>query len=77
MATLAMAWALSVLLRRSLLNGGSENWALLAVGLAVFARSMTEASLFSAFIRLDMILWTGALIIGTSALRNPQSSAIK
>ena len=72
LAALAMAWALSVLLRRSLLDGGSENWALLAVGLAVFARSMTEATLFVAFIRLDMILWVGALIVGTSTLHGPR-----
>lgn len=67
LAAASMAWALVILTQRSFTRGGPENWALLAVGLAVFARSMTEGSLFSAFIRLDMILWTGALISTTAS----------
>lgn len=68
LAALSMAWALSVLIRRAFGTGGSANWVLLAVGLAVFSRSMTESALFGAFSKLDMILWTGALILGTSTI---------
>ncbi|MEM9257787.1 MAG: O-antigen ligase family protein [Pseudomonadota bacterium] len=63
LAAIATLWALGVLLWRAVSIGNPLNWALLAVGLAVFARTMTEAALFSAFVKLDMILWTGALIL--------------
>ena len=42
--------------------GGSENWALLAIAIAIMIRTMTESDLFNQFNMLHMLFWSGALI---------------
>ncbi len=73
LSALAMIWALSVLTWRALTNGGPQLWALLAIALAVFTRTMTEADLFKQFVMLQMVLWTGALIASGLGSRPKQN----
>lgn len=62
LAASAVGWALGVLIRRAFMIGGSENWALLAIAIAIMIRTMTESDLFNQFNMLHMLFWSGALI---------------
>lgn len=66
LAAVAMIWAIFMLIMGCLRLGGADSWVLLAIAGAVLARTMTEADLFSQFVMLHMILWTGALIMARS-----------
>lgn len=61
LAAAAVIWAFGVLIRRAVTAGGPENWALLAIAVAILIRTMTESDLFSAFNMLHMLFWSAAL----------------
>lgn len=62
MAAFALAWAMIIALSRAVRQGGAEDWAFFAIGIALFIRSMVEAELFGPFIMLNMMFFTSVLI---------------
>ncbi|MEO0360821.1 MAG: O-antigen ligase [Pseudomonadota bacterium] len=60
-AASAFGWAFLTAARRAIVIGGSENWALLAIGVAILVRTMTESDLFAQFSMLYMLFWVGVL----------------